>query len=136
MAGFSIHHQIEGEALNLVKSMGLLGAKTGDIMSVVNSINPLIARKDVQNLLDQFRRDKPSGRNHTQALVDALTKSALWYHKHQTDQFGCLTHLFFVHYEDLALLRDSPEVLMMDCMYKTNVYGMPLLNIIAVNASG
>ena len=47
-----------------------------------------------------------------------------------------LSHLFFSHTESLQLLALNPEVLIMDCTYKTNRFNMPLLNIIGITSLG
>ncbi len=47
---------------------------------------------------------------------------------------GRVTAVLFVHPDSLAYLRTYPELLLLDCTYKTNKYGMPLLDIIGVDA--
>ena len=49
---------------------------------------------------------------------------------YQLDQDGHITLLFFAHPESLVLLKRYPEVLLMDCTYKTNHFHMPLLDIL------
>src|SRR5436190_14825550 len=49
---------------------------------------------------------------------------------YQLDQDGYITLLFFAHLESLILLKQYPEVLLMDCTYKTNRFRMPLLDIL------
>jgi len=44
--------------------------------------------------------------------------------------------LFFVHKGMLEILCKNPEVLIMDCTYKTNKYKMPLLTICGVTSLG
>jgi hypothetical protein len=47
-----------------------------------------------------------------------------------------VTAVLFAHPDSLAYLRAYPEVLLLDCTYKTNKYGMPLLDMIGVDATG
>jgi hypothetical protein len=47
-----------------------------------------------------------------------------------------VTAVLFAHPDSLVYLRAYPEVLLLDCTYKTNKYGMPLLDMINVNATG
>ena len=42
--------------------------------------------------------------------------------------------MLFAHPKSLAYLAVYPDLLLLDCTYKTNRYGMPLLDIIGVNA--
>ena len=53
-------------------------------------------------------------------------------HDCKTDERGQITHLFFANSGSLDLLKAFPDVLLMDCTYKTNLYGMPLLVICGV----
>ena len=46
-----------------------------------------------------------------------------------------ITDLFFIHPTSLDLLRTFPQVLIMDCTYKTNRYQMPLLEIVWVTST-
>jgi hypothetical protein len=39
--------------------------------------------------------------------------------------------LFYMHYTCIEILRRHPWLLSMDCTYKTNRYGLPLLNIVS-----
>ena len=44
--------------------------------------------------------------------------------------------VLFAHPDSLVYLRAYPEVLLLDCTYKTNKYGMPLLDMIGIDATG
>jgi hypothetical protein len=44
--------------------------------------------------------------------------------------------VFFIHPDSLLYLRAYPEVLLLDCTYKTNKYSMPLLDMIGIDAIG
>ncbi|KAH9133487.1 hypothetical protein AeRB84_020459 [Aphanomyces euteiches] len=46
---------------------------------------------------------------------------------------GRLSHLFFVSHEVLDVFKANYDIIMMDCTYKTNKFGMPLLNFIGVS---
>ena len=49
---------------------------------------------------------------------------------YQLDEDGCIMILLFAYPESLILLKRYPEVLLMDCTYKTNHFHMPLLDIL------
>lgn len=42
--------------------------------------------------------------------------------------------MLFAHPDSLGYLKAYPEVLLLDCTYKTNKYGMPLLDMIGIDA--
>ena len=41
--------------------------------------------------------------------------------------------MLFAHPDSLAYLQAYPDILLLDCTYKTNKYSIPLLDIIGVN---
>ena len=52
----------------------------------------------------------------------------------QLDPDGRVTAVLFAHPDSLAYLQAYPDLLFLDCTYKTNKYGMPLLDMIGVDA--
>jgi hypothetical protein len=46
-----------------------------------------------------------------------------------------LERLFFAHPDSIQIYKDHPEVVLLDCTYKTNRFRMPLLNICAVTGN-
>lgn len=55
---------------------------------------------------------------------------------YQVDESGQLKHLLMIHPDSLRLFRDyAPDILMLDCTYRTNMYKQPLLNIIGAIGS-
>jgi hypothetical protein len=50
---------------------------------------------------------------------------------YRTDAIGRVTHLFFAHSKSLELLHKYPDVLLLDCTYRTNKFKMLLLNIVS-----
>ncbi|KAH9251488.1 hypothetical protein BASA81_010656 [Batrachochytrium salamandrivorans] len=51
------------------------------------------------------------------------------------DSNGALSGLFFCHGKSAELARRFNIVFIMDCTYKTNRFGMPLLNIVGITAT-
>ena len=71
------------------------------------------------------------GLTRIQALLKALLESDKYIVRLKLEEgTKRLTHLFFAHKKSLTLLAEFPEVVLMDCTYKTNRYRMPLLNIV------
>jgi hypothetical protein len=46
-----------------------------------------------------------------------------------------LKRLFFAHPDSIEIYKKHPEVVLLDCTYKTNRFRMPLLNICAVTSN-
>ena len=55
-----------------------------------------------------------------------------WHIEFLKDRVYQLSHLFFSYIKSLQLLALNPEVLIMDCIYKTNHFNILLLNIIGI----
>ncbi|KAI1003118.1 hypothetical protein K3495_g5085 [Podosphaera aphanis] len=60
---------------------------------------------------------------------DSGNEDRKWWYDYLVDTDDCLTHLFFQHTTSIALLRQFPEIIIMDFIYSTNGFGMPLLHI-------
>jgi MULE transposase domain len=100
-------------------------------MSALRQENPNICLVS-HNIYNARKRQKQSalgGNTPAQALVKALELSS-YYHRIKTDESGCLTHIFFAHPKSLLQLQSYPDVLLMDCTYKTNRFKIPFLTIV------
>ncbi len=54
----------------------------------------------------------------------------IWEYK--ADEDNHVTHLFFASRATLSLFTSFPEVLLLDCSYQTNCFGLPLLNMVGI----
>ena len=69
-----------------------------------------------------------------QHLLQKLQTLDLWYTSHLIDGYKQLMHLFFAFEPSLNLLEMYPDVLFIDCTYKTNEYNMSLCIFSGVTA--
>ncbi len=53
--------------------------------------------------------------------------------EYRADADGHVTHLFFASREMLSLFSSFSEVLLLDCTYQTNRFGLPLLNMVGIS---
>lgn len=89
---------------------------------------------DIHNARASHRALKRGNRSAIQAFIEDL-EGEDWYSQYQTDPHSTVVKRVFLAYnKSLDLLKDFPEVLLMDCTYKTNKYNMPLLTITGVTA--
>ena len=95
------------------------------------SKNQPIIVKDIYNARQQIRTETLAGRTPIAALAEQLDAGEFSWEVVTTEQ-GHITHLFFAAHKSLALYERYPEVLLLDCTYKTNQFKMPLLNIIGI----
>jgi hypothetical protein len=64
-----------------------------------------------------------------EALLDDLS-TAEWIFAVKKDSNNRIQNLFFAHQKQVELLLANPDVLLMDCTYRTNKYKLPLLHIL------
>ena len=70
-----------------------------------------------------------------QQLMHILdTKQYMEFHRRDPDTDEVLD-IFFAHPYSTSLAKCFPEILLMDCTYKTNRHDMPLLEIVGVTST-
>jgi hypothetical protein len=93
----------------------------------------IATQRDIYNCIAAGKRALAEGQSHIHALAEELNKQGFWSHI-CLDESDTVTAVIFSHPDSLAYLEAYPEVLIMDCTYKTNKYRMPLLDIVGVDA--
>jgi hypothetical protein len=73
----------------------------------------------------------PSKEEALQYVHDCLNEEDLKYSASLKED-GSVERLFFVHNNSVKLCQQWNTVFVMDCTYKTNMFGMPLLNNLAI----
>nr|XP_043624001.1 protein FAR-RED ELONGATED HYPOCOTYL 3-like [Erigeron canadensis] len=71
-----------------------------------------------------------------QIVLQLLSDHQYTYQYTTDSKTGCLTNLFFVHPTSLDIWRAFPWIIEIDATYKTNVYNMPLVEIVGVTPTG
>lgn len=89
-------------------------------------------QQDIYNRIADARREASEGQNSVNALADQLFNEGFW-SQFQTDSDGRVKAVLFAHPDSIAYLQAYPDVLILDCTYKTNKYRMPLLDMIGVD---
>lgn len=69
-------------------------------------------------------------------MLQLLSDHQYTYQYTTDSKTGCLTNLFFVHPKSLDIWRAFPSIIEIDATYKTNVYNMPLVEIVGVTPTG
>jgi hypothetical protein len=88
--------------------------------------NSLIKSQDVYNLKTQLRRNELDSLNSMQALMNQLNTDD-WFFVYQKNRRDQITHLFFFSIRSSQIiLKNNFEVLVINCIYKTNKYKMSL----------
>ncbi|KAH6595417.1 hypothetical protein BASA50_005829 [Batrachochytrium salamandrivorans] len=96
--------------------------------------NQWTTRKEIYNEKVVARAEFLDGRSPIQALYDEICSGDFIFNA-MVDSNGALSGLFFCHEKSAELARRFNIVFIMDCTYKTNRFGMPLLNIVGITAT-
>jgi hypothetical protein len=88
-----------------------------------------LVERDVYNARSKLRLKNLAGRSPMEALIATLEGGTYTY-DYCTDMDGRITHLFFAHPKSVELFHKFPDVLLLDCTYRTNKFKMLLLNIV------
>jgi hypothetical protein len=95
--------------------------------------NTIATQQDIYNRIADSKRELYEGQSTIHAFANHLDKEGFW-NRMQLDSDDRITAVLFAHPESLAYLQAYPDLLFLDCTYKTNRYGMPLLDMIGVDA--
>ena len=123
------HRHLTGGDSRVISSLAAAGAAPREIRTYLrNNSTTLTTQKDIYNRIGAARRDLREGQSSIQALVDQLHEEGFHY-KVRLDSDNRLTAIFFAHPDSIAFLQCNPDVLLLDCTYKTNKHSMPLLDM-------
>ena len=128
-----VHRQLSGGTSQLA-DFSNAGLAPKEIQTLVRQSGSLATRQDIYNRIADVRRDACEGQSPIHALANQLEKEGFW-SRIQFTPDGRVTAVLFAHPDSLAYLQAYPELLLLDCTYKTNKYGMPLLDMIGVDAA-
>ena len=105
------------------------GIAPQQIVSTLHAEGVQIKAKDVYNAYMEIRASNLGSRTPIEAMIDELQSSNFTF-SYKQDSENRLTHVFFAHPQSLKLLKENPDILLLDCTYKTTRFKLPLLNIV------
>ncbi|KAF4465100.1 mutator-like element transposase [Fusarium albosuccineum] len=128
------HRQLKEDDLKIISSLTASGTAPREIRTYLyDNSDTLATQKDIYDRIAATRRDLREGQSSIQALVDQLNREGFWC-RVRLDPDNRLTAIFFAHPESIAYLQCNPNVLILDCTYKTNKHAMPLLDMVGVDS--
>ncbi|PIA55362.1 hypothetical protein AQUCO_00800248v1 [Aquilegia coerulea] len=135
VSGHPSFRPFSNKELLRIKKMCMSGIPPRQILTSLRQANPKLKAisRTVYNTKAKIRKEKLRGRTPIQALLEELSSGG-FLHNIKVDTEGRLTHLFFAHPQSIKLSKSYPNVFVMDCIYKTNKFKMPLLDIIGVSS--
>jgi len=144
-------HRIAAISLDthaLICSLSRAGLSPGQILTALRELDPTVPLipKDIANLTQRDRLKQLDGLTPIIWLLKVYNPLTLLpnltfvqelqdtgFNPQHYPETGPLQRLFFIHPTSIILWKQHPDVLLLDCTYKTNRYGMPLLNICAIS---
>ena len=102
----------------------------------------IISLKDIYNKRQANKKQLLSGLSSIQALLKALREyrgdnlKSKYYFAHKEDNRDYIKYLFFAYPESLKYFQKNPNILLLNCTYKTNKFKMPFLYIVGVTNIG
>jgi len=123
------------DVLSNVKALSMAGQPARVVMTALLQEHPdtLLVSRDIYNQRAALRRERLGGLTPIEALIKALEEDNEWLFEVKIDdETRRVTHLFFTISHSIDLMRSFPDVLLMDCTYKTNKFKMPLLHFLGV----
>ena len=112
---------------------GLTPDQSATVLRMANK-NSLITPKDISNARFRMNRSRLGRDTKVEALFRSLDQHDYWY-RHVEDEQLHLQSIIWFNKQTLELFRKAPDVLLIDCTFKTNRYNLPLLNILATSGN-
>ncbi|EFZ03822.2 hypothetical protein MAA_00896 [Metarhizium robertsii ARSEF 23] len=129
-----IHRTLSKEGASQVATLTNAGIAPKGIRTYIRQNTSSIAtQQDIYNRIADARREACEGQSSINALANQLFKEGFW-SQFQTGPDDRVKAVLFAHPDSVFYLQSYPDVLILDCTYKTNKYGMPLLDVIGVDA--
>ncbi|KAK9749814.1 hypothetical protein RND81_02G152400 [Saponaria officinalis] len=90
----------------------------------------------IYNLTSKFRAEETGGRNRAQQVFYLAVRAKYFIYYEKNEETNQLTQIFMAHPEAVNLSQVYLFVVEIDFTYKTNLYGMPLVELIGVTPVG
>lgn len=128
------HRRFKEQDATTISKLAISGTAPREIGSYLhNHSDTLATQRDIYNRIAATRRNLREGQSSIHALVDQLHREGFWC-RVRLDPDNRLTAIFFAHPDSIAYLQCNPDVLLLDCTYKTNKHQMPLLDMVGVDS--
>ncbi|GAU20665.1 hypothetical protein TSUD_230790 [Trifolium subterraneum] len=108
-----------------------------NILSTLKGRNPESKTnvKQIYNARQRFKKDVRGDLSELQQLMKCCESHKYFYKCRTVDDSTTVQDIFWAHPESVKLFNTFPTVLMLDSMYKTNKYKMPLFEMVGVTST-
>jgi len=115
-------------------SFSRAGLAPKETRTLIRESGSLATQKDIYNQIAAAQWASLKGQSPIHALTKQLSDQGFW-SQIQFASDGYVTAVLFTHPDSLHYLQAYPNLLFLDCTYKTNKYHMPLLDITGIDAT-
>lgn len=137
LEGHSFAGRLNKEEESWVCDMSKNMIKPRNILMTIKNKNEenVSTIRTIYNVRHRHRLVEKAGRSQMQQLMRKLDESKYVEWHRSNDSSDTIKDLFWAHPLSVDILHAFPLVLIMDCTYKTNRYGLPLLEIVGVTCT-
>ena len=137
-SAFPEHRRLNDDQMTILRTHNRMGIQPSRTVATLKNKYPesKLNHRDVYNITARISRESRHGRSPAEAFVNLLTEErnkGLIFFEYDRDSLGHINYLFLADLKSIELLNLYPDVLLMDCTYKTNKFGMPLLHILGID---
>ena len=135
---FPEHRRLTTQQISTVTSHYSSGVIPSRIVTILRDQEPGLSlnHRDVYNVTAVLSRAQRLGMSPPEALVTHLEAEKLagqLFFEYRRDEDGHIVMLFVADKRSIEYLNQHPDILLLDSTYKTNKFGMPLLDILGVD---
>jgi hypothetical protein len=130
IAAHPVQCRLPSHVKKQIKDLSASGIAPSQIVSTIRqSTDHSLIAQDVYNTRKELKWENLHNKTPIEALLETLEQDTYTFY-YKTDLISRITHLFFAYSKSIELLNHFPEVILLDCTYKTNRFKLPLLNIV------
>jgi len=135
LAGHAAKRRLNELEKAKVRAFGGQGLAPKDIICIVRKefANSHSTAKEIYNELGTARTEELRGRGPIKALVELISYTN--YFSKVRLVGDAVNYVFFMHQSSVSMCQMFCTVFLLDCTYKTNKFGMPLLNVVGITST-
>jgi hypothetical protein len=130
-----VKRRLSGLEKAKVRALNGQGLVPKDILCILRKefANIHSTTKEIYNELVIARAEELRGRRPIKALVELISCSDYFSEMRLVE--GVVDYVFFMHQSLVNMCQTFGMVFLLDCTYKTNKFGMPLLNVVSITST-
>jgi len=135
LAGHAVKRRLSELEKAKVRTLSGQGLVLKDILYILckEFANSHSTAREIYNELVVARMGELRGRGPIKALVELISYSDYFSKVRLVE--SVVDCVFFMHQSSVSICRTFDTVFLLDCTYKTNKFGMPLLNVVGITST-